>query len=38
MSDGVYSIDAAVYAMPSPAVVARLVDSHGADAAMQRWH
>lgn len=31
------SIDADVYEMPSPALVARLVDSHGADAAAERW-
>ncbi len=37
MSDGVYSIDNSVYGMPSPAAVARLVDSHGADAAAERW-
>ncbi|MDP4021175.1 hypothetical protein Q8W71_00940 [Methylobacterium sp. NEAU 140] len=37
MSDGVYSIDIAVRATPSPALVARIVDSYGADAAAERW-
>ncbi|KMO16026.1 MULTISPECIES: hypothetical protein [Methylobacterium] len=38
MSDGVYSIDAAIHASPSPALVAQIVDSHGAEAAQERWH
>lgn len=38
MSDGVYSIDAAIHASPSPALVAQVVDSHGAEAAQERWH
>lgn len=37
MSD-VYSIDAAVYAMPAPGAVARRIDSHGFEAASARWH
>lgn len=38
MSDGVYTIDIAVRATPSPALVARIVDSHGLDMACERWH
>ncbi|GJD90604.1 hypothetical protein BHAOGJBA_4146 [Methylobacterium hispanicum] len=37
MSDGVYSIDIAVRAMPAASLVARIVDSYGADAAAERW-
>lgn len=38
MSRGASSVDAGVYVTPEPAAVARLVASHGLDAAAARWH
>lgn len=35
---GTASIDAEVYETPSPAAVARLIDSHSLEAACERWH
>ncbi|MCJ2048796.1 hypothetical protein [Methylobacterium sp. J-070] len=35
---GMSSVDSGVYVRPSPVAVARLYESHGAEAALARWH